>query len=293
MTPITEGSASIDDSFDYSDAKEDDEDDYLEEKTHVSELSEGAVVSVGRSGGVKALARNLAEELEEVAGPAMDPDDDGSDGSKPAYKVIGKTLELMMTKSSWMQVFGPTLVRQAVWMNLGGELVVPIDSTSTRQVAQYTVMLLKAMKLRAAFGVEEITPGRQVVARQAFMPADPSKVPLPQTPVKPNEFPTCVRIQGIPPYMHDSPMVTPRSANRQDRVVKGNEASQPTPNTYKGPTQQPDRRYDLNEERARQIRELSAKEEKNSTPRIKITTHLPLGNIKAFSGYRHKSENSM
>ncbi|OWY96318.1 hypothetical protein PHMEG_00033442, partial [Phytophthora megakarya] len=43
----------------------------------------------------------------------------------------------------------------------------------------------------------------------------------------------------------------------------------------------------------RQIRELSAKEEENSTPRIEITTHLPLGNIKAFSGYRNKSEKSM
>ncbi|OWZ00598.1 hypothetical protein PHMEG_00028171, partial [Phytophthora megakarya] len=96
-------------------------------------------------------------------------------------------------------------------MNLRGELVVRINSTSTRQVAQDTVMLLRGCmgcepqrfpsdaalddwapadagtalrkwkkKLRAAFGVEEIAPGRQGVARQAFMPADPSQVPLPQ-----------------------------------------------------------------------------------------------------------------
>ncbi|OWZ07475.1 hypothetical protein PHMEG_00020124 [Phytophthora megakarya] len=169
-------------------------------------------------------------------------------------------------------------------------------------------------KLRAAFGVEEIAPGRQVVARQALMPADPSQVPLPQTPVKQNEFSTGVFQCKGSPYMHDSHMVTPRSANRQDRVVKENEASRPTPNTYKGPTQQPDRRYDLNEDSsddgkdlldvdnlegdlteiwARQIHELSAKEEKNSTPRIEITTHCPLGNIKTFSGYRNKSEKSM
>ncbi|OWY92213.1 LOW QUALITY PROTEIN: hypothetical protein PHMEG_00038870, partial [Phytophthora megakarya] len=231
----------------------------------------------------------------------MDSDDDGSDRVKPsaatgkatsqstgfrppingdtsgANKVIGKTLELMMTKSSWMQMFGPTLVRQAVWMNLGGELVVPIDSST-----QDTVMLLKAMgcepqrfpsdaalddwapadagtalrkwkkKLRAAFGVEEIAPGRQVIARQAFMPADPSQVPLPQTPVKQNESSTGVFGSKGSPYMHDSHM-----------------------------------------EWARQIRELSAKEEKNSTPRIEITTHLPLGNIKTFSGYRNKSEKPM
>ncbi|OWZ12716.1 hypothetical protein PHMEG_00014080 [Phytophthora megakarya] len=48
MTPITERSVSFNDSVDYSDAKEDGEDDYLEEKEPVSELSEGAVVSVDR-----------------------------------------------------------------------------------------------------------------------------------------------------------------------------------------------------------------------------------------------------
>ncbi|OWY93519.1 hypothetical protein PHMEG_00037060, partial [Phytophthora megakarya] len=116
-------------------------------------------------------------------------------------------------------------------------------------------------QLRAAFGVEEIAPGRQVSSRTGVFGSKGS------------------------PYMHDSHMVTPRSASRQDRVVRENEASRPTPNTYKGPTQQPDRRYDLNED--------SAKEEKNSTPRIEITTHLQLGNIKAFSGYRNKSEKSM
>ncbi|OWY94649.1 hypothetical protein PHMEG_00035564 [Phytophthora megakarya] len=169
-------------------------------------------------------------------------------------------------------------------------------------------------KLRAAFGVEEIAPGRQVVARQAFMPADPSQVHY----LKPQSNRTSLRRACSDPRdprtcttVHDSRMVTPRSASRQDRVVKENEALRPTPNTYKGSAQQPDRRYDLNEdssddgkdlldvdnlegdlteEWARQIRELSVKEEKNSTPRIEITTH---SNIKAFSGYRHKSEKSM
>ncbi|OWZ08927.1 hypothetical protein PHMEG_00018454 [Phytophthora megakarya] len=182
-------------------------------RRHLCQLSEGAVVSVGHSAGARALARNLAEKSEEAAGPAMDSNNDGSDGAKPsaatgkatsqstgfrpptngatpgANKIIDKTLELMMTKSSWMQMFGPTLVRQAVCMNLGGDLVVPIDSTSTRQVAQDTVMLFRAMgcepqrfpsdaalndgapadagtalrkwkeKLCVAFGVEEIAPG--------------------------------------------------------------------------------------------------------------------------------------
>ncbi|OWY92176.1 hypothetical protein PHMEG_00038927 [Phytophthora megakarya] len=113
MTPITERSVSFDDLADYSDAKEDDEDDYLEEKTLVSERSEGAVVSVGHSAGVKALARNLAEELEEMAGPAKPSAAAGkaisqsnrfrppiNEDTPGANKVIGKTLELMKTKSS-------------------------------------------------------------------------------------------------------------------------------------------------------------------------------------------------
>ncbi|OWZ03433.1 hypothetical protein PHMEG_00024841 [Phytophthora megakarya] len=47
----------------------------------MSELSEGAVRSL----------RNLAEELEEVAGPAIDSDDDGSDGAKPSAATFQST----------------------------------------------------------------------------------------------------------------------------------------------------------------------------------------------------------
>ncbi|OWY91307.1 LOW QUALITY PROTEIN: hypothetical protein PHMEG_00040168, partial [Phytophthora megakarya] len=158
-------------------------------------------------------------------------------------------------------------------------------------------------KLRAAFGVVEIAPGCQPDKHSCLPTLRKSHY------LKPQSSKTSLRVFGSKgsPYMHDSHMVTPRSASRQDRVVRENEASRPTSNTHKGPTQQPDRRYDLKldlldvdnlegdltEEWARQIRELSAKEEKNSTPRIEITTHLPLGNIKAFSGYRNKSEKSM
>ncbi|OWY99532.1 hypothetical protein PHMEG_00029452 [Phytophthora megakarya] len=224
-----------------------------------------------KSGGTRSEASGRARssystpttsQLEEVAGPAMDSDDDGSDGVKPSAATGRAT--------SQSTGFRPPINRDTPGAN---------------------------KKLRAAFGEEEIALGRQVVARQALMPADPSQVPLPQTPVKQNESSMGVFGSKGSPYMHDSHMVPPRSASRQDRVVKENEASRPTPNTYKGPTQQPDHvdnlEGDLTEEWAQQIRELSAKEEKNSKPRIEITTHLPLGHIKAFSGYRNKSEKSM
>ncbi|OWY99999.1 hypothetical protein PHMEG_00028901 [Phytophthora megakarya] len=185
-----------------------------------------------------------------------------------------------MAKRSWMEMFRPTLVRQAVWMKLGGELAVPIDSTSTRQDTALddwapadagTSLRRWEKKLRPAFGVEEIAPGRQVVARQAFMPADPSQVQLPQTPVNQGEASTGVFGPKGSPYMHDSHMVTP---SQSDRSYAMNEDSSDHGNNL------------LNGETwARPICELSEREEKNSTPRHEITTHLPLGNIKSFSGY--------
>ncbi|OWY94023.1 hypothetical protein PHMEG_00036368 [Phytophthora megakarya] len=223
MTPITERSVSFDDSVDYSDAKEDDEDDYLEEKTPVSELSEGVVVSVDRIAGVKALARNFAEELVEVAGPAMDSDDDGSDGT--------------------------------VWMNLEGELVVPIDSTSTRLVAQDTVMVLRAMgcepqRFPSDAALDDWAPADAGTALRKWK-KKLRLIPRKFHYLKPRSsrtISTGVFGSKGSPYMNDSHMVTPRSVSRQGRVVKENEASRPTPNTYEGLAHQPGRRYDLNED---------------------------------------------
>ncbi|OWZ04706.1 hypothetical protein PHMEG_00023342 [Phytophthora megakarya] len=348
MTPITERAGSFDESAAFSDAKEDDEG-YLEEKTHVAELSEGAVVSADYSTGVRPLARNLTEELEEVAGPkpANDSVDEGltgrtrskatgkrttraSDTRPPingdtpaANKVLGRTLELMRTKSSWLPMFGPKLVRQAVWMNLGAELVVPVDSTSTRQVAQDSVLLLRAMgcepqmfpsesslndwtavdagtallkrkkKLRAAISIEEIAPGRQAIARQAAGPADSSQYSDRRKPL------TCM---------------TPRSDDRQERITRETEVWKPTPSTRQDTGRRRTHCYDLRDdssdseseveeadnlegdltvEWARQIRELSRAESKNSTPRFEIATHLPLVNIKPFAVLRFKNERSM
>ncbi|OWZ00631.1 hypothetical protein PHMEG_00028135 [Phytophthora megakarya] len=98
-------------------------------------------------------------------------------------------------------------------------------------------------------------------------------------------------------------MVTLRSASGQVRIVKENEASRPAPNTYRCTAQQSDRRYDLNQYSSDDGKDildvdylegdLTEGEEKNSTPRLEIATHVPLGNLKPFSGYRNKSEKSM
>ncbi|POM66447.1 Hypothetical protein PHPALM_17690 [Phytophthora palmivora] len=382
------------------------------------DLSEAAVVSVGRSGGVRSLARNLTEELDDVAGPepatedsddgsdgrqatgyqsmeqldatvrpeasppgcldgpwslrgfhltphsrnlteelddvagpepATEDSDDGSDGLKPlamtgkatsrstgnrlpvngdtpaANKVLGRCLELMKTRSNWMQLFGPKLVRQAVWMDLGGELAVPIDSTSTRQVAQDTVLLLRAM------GVAKV---EEEVADVFWGVRDWGRPPTYSPtrtggggPIKglasSNSQEACQRgfrywsLYGYSrgfTYMQDSHMVTPRSASRSERLAEETESLRPTPNTRQETGRRPARNYDspedssdsdsgsgdfdyldgdLTEEWARQIRELSKAETKSSTPRLELATHLPLGNIKPYFGLRNKSEKSM
>ncbi|OWZ19195.1 hypothetical protein PHMEG_0006601 [Phytophthora megakarya] len=341
MTPINEHSVSLDDSVDYSDAKKDDEDDYLEGKAPVSEHSEGAVVSEGHSAGVRVLAHNLTAELEEVTGPDMDSDDDGSDGAKPsattgkatsqstvfrppingdtpgANKIIGKTLELMTTKSSWMPMFGPGSVNEP-WSRVGRSNRLNKHSSSSPRychaieghgvrvsevsVGRPTRRLDTCRCWHGPTQVEEESTrgvrGRQEVARQAFMPADPSQVPLPQTPVKQDESSTAVFGSKGSPYMHDSHMICESPSSSRDR-------GRGLHNTYKGPTQQLDCRYDLNEDSSDDGKNIldvdhlegdltkDAKKEKNSTPRIEITTHLPLGNIKSFSGYRNKGEKSM
>ncbi|POM69076.1 Hypothetical protein PHPALM_14681 [Phytophthora palmivora] len=276
LVTIAERPGSFDESVGYSDAKEDDEEEYLEEKAAMPDLSEAAVVSVGRSGGVRSLAHNLTEELDDVAGPepATEDSDDGSDGLKPSAmagkttslsagnrppvngdtpagnKILGRCLELMRARSNWMQLFDPKLVHQAVWMDIGGEQAVSIDSSSTRQVAQDTVLLLRAMrcepqrfpsdaalkdwtptdagaalrkwkkKLRTSFAVSEIGADRQPIGRRAQEATGPSKVPLPQTPKKRvNEgsdtgvFTATVEAS---PYMQDSHMVTPRDYDSQE-----------------------------------------------------------------------------
>uniref|UniRef100_H3H3P8 Eukaryotic/viral aspartic protease n=1 Tax=Phytophthora ramorum TaxID=164328 RepID=H3H3P8_PHYRM len=286
--------------MDYSDAKEDDEEDDLKEKAAMAELSKAAAVSAGRSGGVRSLARNLTEELNEVAGPesANGYDEDGSDdhrsstmaedansrpnGGRPplngdtpaANPVLGRYLELMKVKSNWMRSFAPEVVRQAIWMELGGELTVPVESWNTRQVAEDTVQLLRAMgcepqvfpseadlrawapedaatalrkwkqKLRSAFGVAEAGVSRPPNVRHASDPVEPSMILLPVTPGRRPRESTEAGIfsaQGATStYFQDSHMVTP-----------------------------------------------------SATPRLEIATHLPLGNIKPYLGLRDKSEKSM
>ncbi|KAE9295680.1 hypothetical protein PF008_g24197 [Phytophthora fragariae] len=206
---------------------------------------------------------------------------DPADGNPSATQrrhagVLGRCVELMRTKSNWMRLFSPKMVRQAVWADLGRALAAPIDSTSTLAVARETEGLLRAMgcdsqmypstmahadwspteaatalskwkkKLRTAFGATNTNVATLMLGSTTYLvqtEADPSRVPLPPTPQK-----GTTEVKGgtftdkgpASPYMQDSHMVTPRSVDRSDRLAKENEASFTTPNTRRTTVRPPE-----------------------------------------------------
>ncbi|GMF55661.1 unnamed protein product [Phytophthora fragariaefolia] len=178
-------------------------------------------------------------------------------------------------------------------------------------------------KLRLSFGTSDIGLKTPPTVRPKG-DADPSQIPLPQTPKK-NEHGKesdddgvfGVKTEGTP-YFQDSHMVTPRSSNRTDRQARDTEASNVQRGNAWASSGRSRRRFvprddsldddsgeedyyrkedteydDPSDELARQVREVSEMERLNSTPRLELATRRPLAQIKAFSGLRNKSENSM
>ncbi|OWY96692.1 LOW QUALITY PROTEIN: hypothetical protein PHMEG_00032978 [Phytophthora megakarya] len=109
-------------------------------------------------------------------------------------------------------------------------------------------------------------------------------------------------------------MVTPRSENRKAHVALETEQTESTANTRPGtrrnssrrqvpaddsssdegnPFYQDDDENDATTELAWQIRQLTAMEEMDPTPRVEIAQHRPLGNITPFRDKLDESENSM
>ncbi|GMF54262.1 unnamed protein product [Phytophthora fragariaefolia] len=115
----------------------------------------------------------LAGEFDEVAKPEPARDDSGSEneasdkkpadetgirklpGNRPpmnsstpvANRVIGRILDQMMESSDWIRQFTPKAVRQALWVELSGELAWTVNTMSAVKVAEYTVSLFRTMGL--------------------------------------------------------------------------------------------------------------------------------------------------
>ncbi|OWZ07731.1 Eukaryotic/viral aspartic protease [Phytophthora megakarya] len=170
----TERVVSFSDSVFDPDAKDEVRDD-MEDKAPVQGpyLPEDAEMFVTKSGGVKSLSRNLADEFDEVGGPepAQDDFNDDSkassitaqfttkkDGHCPpingdmsvANKTIGQCLKAMQEASKWIQLSARKPTRQAVWSELVEELSYPVNSTSTEQVTADTGMATHAYPSKIA-----------------------------------------------------------------------------------------------------------------------------------------------
>ncbi|KAG3009028.1 hypothetical protein PC121_g10900 [Phytophthora cactorum] len=173
LAAVSELSVSFEDEEEHGPDAQDDYDDY-EDKTPAPEpgaaTPETATLSSELSGATKSLSRNLAAELDDVAGPDQDYDDfnDGTEGSKPsvvsakrsallnaprppidgdspAAKRVFDRVEALMKNDEWMQLFKPIPKRKADWPALANELQYPVNSVSTSQVAEDSVSLLLAL----------------------------------------------------------------------------------------------------------------------------------------------------
>ncbi|KAG3041100.1 hypothetical protein PC121_g23445 [Phytophthora cactorum] len=154
----------------------------------------------------------------------------------------------------------------------------------------------------------------------ATLEEDPSKVPLSQTPKRLERTRPAKRgadrdaFGTASPYLQDSHMVTPRSTSRMRRMDTEDEGSRSRRGGARASKNGSRRRqthtdasssdgddllppaYDDKDSQAeltRQMREITALNDSDPTPRIEMASHRPLDRIKPFSGSRNKSENSM
>ncbi|KAG4047749.1 hypothetical protein PC123_g16900 [Phytophthora cactorum] len=253
-------------------------------------------------------------------------------GDTPDAKRVFDRMEALMKNDEWMQLFKPIPKRKTEWPAFAHELQYPVNSVSTSQVADDSVSLLLALgyenetysstmslqdwnpheagaalqkwkkKLRKTFGAIGINEGKQPVSRLATLEEDPSKVPLPATPKRLERSPTTKRgadrdafgTADASPYLQDSHIVTSRSTSRMRRMDAEDEGSRSRRGGDDDDLLPP--AYDDEDSQAeltRQMREITALNDSDPTPRIEMASHRPLDRIKPFSGSRNKSENSM
>ncbi|OWZ09601.1 Eukaryotic/viral aspartic protease, partial [Phytophthora megakarya] len=276
--------------FDH-DAKDEDDyvDDELEDKAPVQEpdLHEDADVFVTKSGGMKSLSRNLADEFEEAGKPELAHDDidelnddlkkpstmtrgasqlttkkDGNcppiNGDTPAAnKILGQCLNAMLDTSSWNSLFAPKVARQGVWAELVEELSFPVYSTSTSKVAEDTEFLLMAMGMEAH--------------------AYPSSTAL-------ADWTASEAVTKLQRWKRKLKTAFGRKDVAADDYSSSHEGN---------PFYQDDDENDATTELVWQIQELTAMKEMDPTPRFEIAQHRPLGKVTLFRGKLDESENYM
>ncbi|OWY94991.1 hypothetical protein PHMEG_00035129 [Phytophthora megakarya] len=251
------------------------------------------------------------------------------DGNRPpingdtpvANKTLGQCLNAMLDTSSWIQLFAPKAARQVVWAELVEELSHPVNSPSTSQVAEDTVSLLMAMGMEAHAYPSSTALARRKQALSCsggngnsrlrlearMLVLDDNRwldLPEKETPKKTTRAVFGSAEQS--PYFHDSHMVTPRTESLKACISTANtrtgtgrsssrrqKADDDSSSDEDNPFYQDDDENDATTELAWQIRELTAMEEMDPTPRFEIAQHQPLGKITPFRDRLDESENSI
>ncbi|KAJ8571725.1 hypothetical protein ON010_g5108 [Phytophthora cinnamomi] len=251
-------------------------------------------------------------------------------GDTPAAnKVLGRAYE-QMKKSDWGELFEPTMTRQAVWADMYHELAGPVSYVTIEQVAKDTERSLNALGLRPSQHSSASTLACWVPAEAgAELWKWKKRAPhslwrelvhagrltdVSTNLENPSQKPTgrvFSASEERSPYFQDPHMVTPLPTGNSDRARRTTDDSKPYRSTRSSSGRSKSRRYkstdDSSDDEAvftgdgraqtneylRQIHEVTEFELLNATPRIEVATHRSLGQIKAFSGTRNKSDKSM
>ncbi|POM75786.1 Hypothetical protein PHPALM_7061 [Phytophthora palmivora] len=104
----------------------------------VRELS----LQVGRMGVPRPFGEDVDNEDQDVARATRNAD------TPSANKVFAQRGGEMMRDSEWMKLFAPVPLAQARWPSLGPLLAGPMEWSDTAEVAETTILLLKAMGFR-------------------------------------------------------------------------------------------------------------------------------------------------
>ncbi|OWZ02041.1 LOW QUALITY PROTEIN: hypothetical protein PHMEG_00026466 [Phytophthora megakarya] len=148
-------------------------------------------------------------------------------------------------------------------------------------------------KLKTAFGSKDVGVGRQPVARSAGERVNPANVPLPRTPKKTTRA-VFGSAEQSPYFAHGYTKVGEPRRRTLDLALE--EALQDVkwrPTTRPVTKTTHSIKLVMKMTLAWQIRELTAVEEMDPTPRFEIAQHRPLGKITPFRGRLDESENPM
>ncbi|POM61018.1 hypothetical protein PHPALM_30036 [Phytophthora palmivora] len=223
----------------------------------------------------------------------------------------------MMRDSEWMKLFAPVPLAQVRWPSLGPLLAGPMEWSDTAEVAETTILLLKAMgfrvtsrpspwilsdwnldlasvellrwrgKLRKAFGVQ-IKP-RLLTTSDATNPNKITTMKTPET-KKGERF----RATAGTPYFEDSHMLSPKKSRTRLGRNKWESEEDNSAEAEEGSDDDHGYRPSRDETVKDQIYHLSNdRGDQGGSQYLELRSHVSLDKIAQFDGRRYRSDDSL